>query len=398
MGRFAADMRALMQERGISGNELARLVPCDPALISRYATSRQHPSAKMAARIDQVLQAGGTLAEAAQVPPARQAGTAADDGEIEAIELARRCTVSDAGEAAVSRLELAADDLAIAYASGAPAELLHRARSYLAYASVLLAGRMTLGEHRRTLVSMAWLTLLSATNLTDLHRYAEALAFLRTAAQIAQEAGHAEISAWSLETRAWVAVSDADYTRAASLARSAQELAPRGSSALIQATAQEGRAWARLGAGRETYDALSRVEALVSPLPVPDQPEHHYRYDPQKAEAYTATTLAWVGDPAAEGIARSVLARMESPADGHPRPRRAVAARIDLALALAKSGKPDEAAAITIEAVTSPYLVPSNYWRAAEVLDVIPADVPGRADLADAYREMCQPASPRELT
>jgi hypothetical protein len=116
---------------------------------------------------------------------------------------------------------------------------------------------------------------------------------------------------------------------------------------------------------------------------LPDRPEHHYRYDPAKAEAYVATTLAWIGDPAAVDIARSVLASMESPAD--PRPRRAVAARIDLALALAGAGKPDEAAGITLKAVTSPYLVPSNYWRADEVITVVePADPDGARVLREA--------------
>ena len=194
---------------------------------------------------------------------------------------------------------------------------------------------------------------------------------------MAAEAEHPELSAWCLETRAWLALSDGNYTRAAALARGAQALAPAGSSALIQATAREGRAWARLGASRDTYDALARVEALVSPLAVPERPEHHYRYDPAKAEAYVATTLSWLGDPAAVGIARSVLAKMESPAD--PRPRRAVAAKIDLALALAGAGKPDEAAGTTLEAVTSPYLVPSNYWRAEEVISAVEAADPDDA-------------------
>ena len=70
---------------------------------------------------------------------------------------------------------------------------------------------------------------------------------------------------------------------------------------------------------------------------------------------------------------------MESPAD--PRPRRAVAARIDLALALAGAGKPDEAAGITLEAVTSPYLVPSNYWRADEVIAVVETSDPHGANV-----------------
>ena len=111
--------------------------------------------------------------------------------------------------------------------------------------------------------------------------------------------------------------------------------------------------------------------------------EAHYRYDPAKAEAYVATTLSWLGDPAAVDIARSVLATMENPAG--PRPRRAVAARTDLALALSGAGRPDEAAGITLEAVTSPYLVPSSRWRADEVIAAVePSDPAGSAVLREA--------------
>jgi hypothetical protein len=115
-------------------------------------------------------------------------------------------------------------------------------------------------------------------------------------------------------------LTEGDYQRAVDISQAAQQVAPKSGSAFIQATAQEGRGWARLGAGQETRAALGRVEALVSPLPVPDRPEHHYRYDPAKSEAYLATTLAWIGDPAAERYARHVLERIESTIDGPPRP------------------------------------------------------------------------------
>ncbi len=145
------------------------------------------------------------------------------------------------------------------------------------------------------------------------------------------------------------------YQRAVDIAQAAQRVAPRDGSAFIQAIAQEGRAWARLGAAAETRAALARVEKLVSPLPMPDRPEHHYRYDPAKSQAYTATTLS---------CARQVLARLESAVDGPPRPRRAASARLDLSLALIVAGRHDEAAGTALQAVTSGRLVPSNYWRA----------------------------------
>ena len=113
------------------------------------------------------------------------------------------------------------------------------------------------------------LVVLAATVLADLHDDAAALAHVRTAAQLAGETGHEEITAWTLETRAWVAVTSGRYKEAAALAVAAQEAAPRGTSALIQATAQEGRAWARLGDQPRTRSALARVEALASPLRPP---------------------------------------------------------------------------------------------------------------------------------
>jgi hypothetical protein len=63
----------------------------------------------------------------------------------------------------------------------------------------------------------------------------------------------------------------------------------------------------------------------------------------------------------------------------------AVVAKIDLALTLAGAGKPDEAAGITLEAVTSPYLVPSNFWRADVVISAVESGDPsGSRELREA--------------
>jgi hypothetical protein len=144
--------------------------------------------------------------------------------------------------------------------------------------------------------------------------------------------------------------------------------------------------------------ALGRVEALVSPLPVPDRPEHHYQYDPAKSDAYTATTLSWLGDPAAKGYARQVLARLESAIDGPPRPRRAASARLDLSLALIAAGRHDEAAGTALEAITSGRIVASNYWRAREVIRAVAErGVPRAAELTEAYHEACGEDDPPAL-
>jgi transcriptional regulator with XRE-family HTH domain len=68
---FAEALCALMAERGISGRGLARQVPCDSALICRYRSGKQTPSANMAHRLDEVLNADGNLA--ALAGPGRRA-------------------------------------------------------------------------------------------------------------------------------------------------------------------------------------------------------------------------------------------------------------------------------------------------------------------------------------
>jgi hypothetical protein len=239
---FAGQLAALMSERGLGVRALARRVPCDAALISRLASGKQQPSTVMARLLDDLLGAGGELAGAQRREITTRVSGVLDD-EIAAIELARRAAASDVGESTVSQLEQAAD-MAVAYPGAPPGELLARVRAHLDYTESLLAGRKTLAEHHRLLVTGAWLSLLAATCLIDLRRFPAASAHLRTAAHLARETGHAEIAAWCLETRAWQLLTDGNYRGAAGLAQAAQRAAPRSGSAFIQATAQEARAWA----------------------------------------------------------------------------------------------------------------------------------------------------------
>jgi hypothetical protein len=400
MSDFGTELTRLMTARGIGVRELARMVPCNPGHISNLRSGKAQPSPELTEVIDERLEAGGMLrALVPDRPPGRHQLTLVRDDsavadEIAALDLVRQAEASQVGSGTVERLELAVDDLATAYPGTSSAVLLDRVRGYLGYVTRLLDARTTLAEHRRLLVVGGWLSLLAATALIDLHRDRAAAAHLCTAAQLARETDHTEIAAWCLETQAWQVLTAGDYRRAVDISQAAQRIAPKSGSAFIQATAQEGRVWARLGDARQTRATLSRVEALVSPLPVPDRPEHHYRYDPPKAQFYVATTLSWLGDTAAEGIARQVLAAIEAPGL-RPRPRRAALARLDLALALTAAGKHDEAAGVALKAVRSGRLAPVDGRRVGEiVLAVAGRGVPEAAELAEAYREAGQGRRP----
>jgi hypothetical protein len=398
---FGRELARHLAERGVSLHQAARLTHYDVSYLSKVVNGRKPGSRQLAGALDRLLGANGALADLITDKPLAAVAAPVAGDETEAWELSRLVAASDVGAATLNRIEQAVDDLAIAYPGTPPAELLGRVRRHLGYVARLLDARKTLDEHRRLLVASGWLALLAATCAIDLRWWDAASARLRTAEQLARETGHAEMTAWCLETRAWQLLTVGDYPAAAGLARDAQAAAPHSGSAVIQATAQEGRALARLGdPGRAgAYAAMSRVEALVSSLPMPSQPEHHYRYDPAKSEAYAATTLSWLGDPAGERVARLVLERLESSTVGPPRPRRAASARIDLSLALLAVDKPDEAAGVALEAVTSGRLVPSNYWRAREVVQAVTQAAPTEAtELADAYREFCVPPADTDIT
>lgn len=386
---FGATLRRLRHQRGLSIRDLAALAHRSKSHLHELETGAKPPTLEAAHQLDTLLDAGGQLVALVD------AGTV---HTAEAVELVARVRASDTSPDTVDLVEQAVDDLASAYPTTSPADLLVAVRRRLADVGRLLDGRATLAQHRRLVVAAGWLSVLRATVHIDLRQRTAAAAHLATAADLAGGAEHREIAAWCVETRAWDVLTQGGYRAALDLSRQAQQIAPVGSSAYIQATAQEARAWARLGDRRECRSALDRVEAMAANLPVPERPEHHYRYDPTKARAYAATTLAWAGDPAAVEVARSVLSELDPAGDGGPRPRRSASARLDLGLALVAAGEPDEAAAHAVAAVTSGRVVPSNWWRAEELAGAVErAGVREAVDLAEAvatYRPVADTQRP----
>src|SRR5262245_54925712 len=61
--RFAATLRRLRTERGLSLRELAATAYVSKSLLSELENGRKGPSKELAIHLDRTLQAGGTLAE-----------------------------------------------------------------------------------------------------------------------------------------------------------------------------------------------------------------------------------------------------------------------------------------------------------------------------------------------
>ncbi|WP_327074897.1 helix-turn-helix domain-containing protein [Kitasatospora purpeofusca] len=399
---MAARRRAFIERRkalGFTQDSLAQSVGVDRSTVARWESGKVDPQDWQRPTLVKVLRVtlaeldailyGGVDQGRSQVMRASATVPPAYDDEIDALELARRVSASDVGKETIERLELTFHDLAVKYPTVAPHELLGQVRKYSSYVTSLMDARKTLEEHRQLLVIGGWFSLLGATLHIDLNQQDAATARLRTAMTLAQHAGHSEIQAWCFETDAWRVLTDGHYSRAAELSATAQQLAPAGSSVEIQAIAQQGRAFARLGYSNETYSAIDRVQSLSSSIGTPDQPEHHFQYDPAKAVAYAATTLAWLGDPAAETYAREVISRLSPPDDMTKWPRRVASANIDLALSLVTTNRLDEACYAAQRAMLSGRVAPSNHWRALEVVNAVETGkISDARDLREAYEEM----------
>ncbi|MBT2400588.1 helix-turn-helix transcriptional regulator [Streptomyces sp. ISL-100] len=391
--RFAERRKAC----GLNQEQFAEVVGVDRSTVQRWEKGDHGPQPWQRPKIAQALGVTAKELDALLTPDAYApqqpangwlAVTApATDDEFEAFELARRVGASDVGSETLDRLERAFDELAMKYPVSPPQALLERVRKHSAYVAHLMDARMTLGEQRRLFVVGGWFQLLGATLHIDLNQEHAATARLQSAATLAQHAEHSEIQAWCYETDAWRVLTDGEYGRALELSQVAQKLAPVGSSVAIQATAQEGRARARLGETKETYVAIERVQRMSAALVPRKGTEHHYQYDPGKSLAYTATTLAWIGDPAAETYAREVIARLAPADDIHKWPRRVASANIDLALALLGGDRLDEACNAAQRAIMSGRIVPSNHWRALEVVKAVETrQLPEAPDLREAYQ------------
>ncbi|MGH3564971.1 MAG: hypothetical protein ACRDRH_02835 [Pseudonocardia sp.] len=111
--------------------------------------------------------------------------------------------------------------------------------------------------------------------------------------------------------------------------------------------------------------------------------------------SYTATTLSWVGDPAAVDVAWEVIAALSAGGAPGARQRRLAVARLDLALALIGQGQVDEAARSALDAVGSGRVAPSNRWRVLEVVRAAEsAGTRAAAPLREAYRELVHSTRP----
>ncbi|MEU1725346.1 hypothetical protein [Nonomuraea sp. NPDC005692] len=259
------------------------------------------------------------------------------------MELAQQLQASDVGTGTLEALAEAVDLLCRAYPVVPASTLRDRTQKRLAQINRLLAGRLTLDQHRELLVITGWLTALLGCVHYDLGEREEAETARRAAFEMGRQVGHGELMGWAHEMSAWFALVEGRYEDVVTSARMGQAVAGT-SSAMVQLTLQEARGLARIGDRREADRALTRGAEVLSSLPMPDHPDHHFVFDHAKWVFYAATCYTWLADDdRAEEHARETIQMHTRPDGTSNAPMRVADAHIDLGIVHARRGELDAA-------------------------------------------------------
>jgi tetratricopeptide (TPR) repeat protein len=288
----------------------------------------------------QSKQTGSRLIEAHVIPADALRAEADLYGTM---ELAQQLQASDVGAGTLEALAEAVDLLCRAYPVVPAGTLRDRTQKRLAQINRLLAGRLTLDQHRELLVITGWLTSLLGCVHYDLGEREEAETARRAAFEMGRQVGHGELMGWAHEMSAWFALVEGRYEDVVTAARMGQAVAGT-SSAMVQLTLQEARGLARIGDRREADRALTRGAEVLSSLPMPEHPDHHFVFDHAKWVFYAATCYTWLADDdRAEEHARETIQMHTRPDGTSNAPMRVADAHIDLGIVHARRGDLDAA-------------------------------------------------------
>jgi len=366
--------------------------------ISRWESSQGGPPSLPAQRVlaavfDVPIDALGFAAPHALDTATDTQVASAETAPADALELVTRLTRSDVSPATLGLLARRVSRLCRDYPVRQAPELLGEARGWLDRTLGLLEGRASLSAHRELLVSAGWLAALVACLHYDTGDRNGAETWSEATSTLGGESGHAEITGWSREITAWMALTSDQPVDALAHAQAGQRI--DGTSCVaVQLAAQEARAAAKLGDRAAAEDAMARGRQVLDRLPEPVHPDHHFVVDPAKADFYAVDVYRWLGaDDAAESFARAVLEHSVGPDGAIRAPMRRSEALLTLGTVAARRGELDVAVGYGLPALGDPrQCKPSLLLVAADLdteLDTHRGEAiiePWRATLAEVYR------------
>ena len=351
MADFAAEVRRLMTERGMSLRGLAKASNYDPSYLSKVLSGRKPSSAYLAARLDDALGAGGTIRAAAQQPPPRRERKARTrqrkpSGAVEALQVAM--TDDPAGpyigiDGLAELVQHYAHALAVTPSAAVYGELLS-ARSF---AGTLL-GRSAPRQQPDLTVTAGWLSSLLAISAADLGDHAAAVIWCADTERRGRDASFPELLGWAALTRSLIAWYQGDPLASAAAARRGQSDGQPGSVAHARLASQEMRCQAMLGDAAGMAEARKRAAGAMAQLGPPTPAASVYSIPRAEDPPYTATSLLLAGRYAeAAQMTRRIIETAYHQQARAPWDQPTNYARTLLILALAAAGLGDLDQAVT---------------------------------------------------
>jgi tetratricopeptide (TPR) repeat protein len=308
---------------------------------------------------------------------------AADAADV--LELARQAEASHLGGGTLEMIDQSVDRLCRQYPTVAPSVLIPRVQQRLRYVAKLLDGKVTLAQHRQLLVAGGWLTTLLACLQFDYGDREGAESSQAAAYTFARQGEHQELLAWTYELLAWWALVEGRHDEVIEHAQTGLAIAPN-TSAGVQLAVQQAKGWSRLGDAQRADASLRMAGTVLSRLPRPEHPEHHFVFDASKLSFYAATCYTWLGDRehAREQAAQVIHQCLEVP--GQVRwPIRLAETRVDLGLVAAREGEIDEACELGRQALASERKSGSTLGRVAELDAVLMREHPEVGEVVDLH-------------
>ncbi len=366
MTAFGEMLRQLREERGISLSAFAESIHYNKGYLSRVERGLQPPSEDVARLCDAALNARGDLVAAAHLDIA----ALRDSQPWQTTELLRRIQANDTAASTLDALQATVDQLCCEYPYRDPHELISEARDWLRHIAQVLRKPTGLQQHRELLASAGWLAVLIACMEYDLGLRSSAQATRAAARQLATEAEHGEILAWTYEMGAWFALTQRRYQDTINEARAGQDVSPS-HAVVVQLVAQEAKALGRMRDAAGVRAALDRGRQLLDAFPVPKRPEHHFVVDPTKWVYYAMDAYRMGGeDNLAEDYARQVLSISIGPNGEEYAPMRIAESRLTLAVVAARRGDLEQATTLGLAALRGPRKSLPSLMMVAGELDV----------------------------
>jgi tetratricopeptide (TPR) repeat protein len=321
------------------------------------------------------------------------------DTAAEAMEFTRRANTTAIGHGTFDHLESVIVALDRKYNVDPPADLFSTAHTYRHRVAELIEGPRTLKEARELYVCAAWLSEMLAWLAHCLGEPLAAEAWALDAFHHADQAGHDELCAWACDAMASVAIYHDQPARAVAAARRGVAKAPGRHPLAVHLRTQAARAHARLG-DREACEEMFRQARDLHEL-LPARAPLRLALDTADLAPFAITGHAtqaylWLGDTeqgdfrrAKQHAQAAIDAQLALPARSRS-PIREAMAHIDLAIAQAHLGEPEEAAALGQQALTTARRVDPVRRRAEDLHRVLNdryRKLNAVRDLREAYRQ-----------